>query len=92
MKTTRQIYDQHRRIGIAIFSNARKFARIAHPETDGSDLMCHNWGNAAAKAVWARAYKRLRRVHNTYKAMYDLAEHASHSDSFRPTWCSHCCK
>lgn len=57
MKTTRQIYDQQRAISLKIFANARKFARIAHPETDGADLMCHNWGNAESKAVWIRAYK-----------------------------------
>lgn len=90
MKTTRQIYDQQRAISLKIFANARRFARIAHPETDGADLMCHNWGNAESKAVWIRAYKRLNRLHDTYKNLHDLAEHAQHGHKFRPLWCKHC--
>ena len=90
MKTSRDVYDQQRRISLKIFANARRFARIAHPETDGADLMCHNWGNAESKAVWIRAYKRLNRLHDTYKNLYDLAEHAQHGHKFRPLWCKHC--
>jgi hypothetical protein len=90
MKSTREIYDQHREINKRIFANARRLARIAHPETGGADLMCHNWGNDAAKAVWTRAYARMHRAHDTYKKLYDLAEHQSHGPDFRPSWCVHC--
>lgn len=90
MKTTQQLYDQHRRISNRIFANARRFARIAHPETDGAALLCHNWGNDASKAVWKRAYARLGREYDLYNRLYDLAEHAGHGDKFRPGWCKHC--
>ena len=91
MKTASEIYRQHRHISARIFLVARMFAKRAHPETGGNDMLCHNWGNDESRMVWSRAYKRMDKARAIYQRMYSLAEHSQHHDAkFCPLWCEHC--
>ena len=90
-KTTAQIHNQWQRIFRILMARGKRLAIQAHPETGGLDLYVHNWGNAEAKAVWARTWARTNRVRAIYKAAYDLAEHRQHlAAGFQPHWCEHC--
>ena len=91
MKSTRQIYDQHARIYRALTERARRRARAAHPDTDGSPHLTLNWGNAGAKAAWAAHATAAAQVDAIYHRLYYAAEHREHhARGFRPLWCAEC--
>lgn len=39
-------------------SRTIRLAAIADPRTGGNELLIHNWGNDAAKAVWRDGWRR----------------------------------
>lgn len=103
MKTTKQIYDQHRRISDAFWSRTTRRAAAACPSSGGNLMLCHNWaswgeqaecapGATIADAIWKAAQQQSPRIRAIYTRLYDEAEHRTHGDHFRPLWCAHCKK
>lgn len=102
MKTSRQIYDRHQRMFRMFMRLTAARAKRCCPSSDGSEMLCHNWGNpafreelapgaTAAHAVWVAAWQRWRRIDDAYKLAYDLALHHQHEhETGRYLWCQHC--
>ena len=90
-KSSSMIYTQRERVFRTYTQRAQRLARAAHPDTNGEELLVHNWGNAAARAIWARAWESLRAISEAADRLYDLADHRDHhSATFRPLYCEHC--
>ena len=90
MKTTATIYAQYGRLSARNLDMARDRARRAHPATDGNALMVHNWGNEAARAVWARADARGSRIYRAMQRLYAAADHLRHGPDYDYLWCALC--
>jgi len=90
MKTRSDIYEQHSRIFRKAMRNMKAAAKRAHPETDGCQLLVHNWGNDAAREVVRLGWDRTNRIRSIYRRLYDEAEHRTHGPHFRPLWCRFC--
>jgi hypothetical protein len=91
MKTATQIYQQNERIYRKSCMLAVKQAKAADPSTGGNGLMVHNWGNAEAKAAWAKHEQRSHKTQAAFDRLYNAAEHNyNHGDHFRPMWCALC--
>lgn len=39
-------------------TRTRRLAALADPRTGGNETLCHNWGNAQARAVWLAGWRR----------------------------------
>lgn len=90
LKTAAQVYDQHQRIFRAYMARGTRKAAIAHPETGGNELLIHNWGNDAARAVWRETWAAYYRTDAAYKALYDAAFHRQYHTNCRNIHCVHC--
>lgn len=90
-KTTSQIYQMQTRMYRNLAERTRRLAARADPATGGNSLLIHNWGNAAARAVKAKADARWSHLSALLDRMYDEAEHRRHGPDFRPLWCRMCC-
>lgn len=65
---TRALLARRRAIADRLVDLAYRQSAKHHPETGGHPLLIHNWGNDAAKAVWAREEKRYCRVSDYVEA------------------------
>lgn len=50
-----------------------KLAAIADPRTGGNEMLIHNWGNEAARLVWANGWKRWRTYSEQCDRRYNAA-------------------
>lgn len=70
MKTVSEIYNQYQRICSALAAAKRNNILKADPQTDGIEMLAHNWGNDAAKKAIQDADKRRYKIGAIYEEAY----------------------
>lgn len=63
---------KRRRAWRRFISRTTKLAAIADPRTGGNENLVHNWGNEAARQVWANGWKRWRAYADAADRRYNL--------------------
>lgn len=91
MKTSAQIRAQWKALMDAVWQRGMDAAKQAHPATNGTPILVHNWGNAEARAALGRAQRRTGRIQPAFERLHAHAMHREqHGETFRPTWCRFC--
>lgn len=78
MKTPSQIYEQSQRISRKFWKRFERRAKVAHPETGGSRHLIGNWGNEAARAIWAEHDRAYEPIKAAADRLYTEADHRRH--------------
>lgn len=87
------LYDRHRASYAASIEQARSEARLADPATDGNPTLCHNWGNADARAAWQRHHDRTNGAEAKTRQSAAIIHHRAHlaaNEAGNYLWCPFC--